>query len=86
VKVEDACISACTMVLSNPKACAMPGAHFGFHQARRYNKKSLELLDVSELGNKILWAHYPDKVRARLGELKPTMVYIKGTDLLPPCE
>jgi hypothetical protein len=37
-------------------------------------------------GNKILWAHYADKVKARLGELKPTIVYIKGTDLLPPCE
>lgn len=28
VKVEGACLSACTMVLRNPKACAMPGALF----------------------------------------------------------
>jgi hypothetical protein len=58
----------------------------GGRQPARYNKGSLELLDVSELGNKILWAHNPDKVKARLGELKPTMVYIKGTDLLPRWE
>ena len=69
VKVEDACISACTMVLNNPKACAMPGAHFGFHQARRYNKSSLDLLDVSEPGNKLLWEHYP---RTGEGKARPT--------------
>ena len=86
VKVEDACISACTMVLNNPKACAMPGAHFGFHQAKVYSRSTLEILEVSDAGNKLLWGHYPEKVRARLGQLTPYMVYIKGTDLLPPRE
>src|SRR4051812_38129437 len=59
VVVSGACFSACTMVLSNPMACAMPSARFGFHSARRYNLQTLEVLENSDDGNKILWAHYP---------------------------
>lgn len=83
VMVGSRCESACTMVLDNPKACALPEAVFGFHQARKYNKQTGEVLEISEDATKILWAHYPEKVRARLGQLTP---YMKGTDLLPPCE
>jgi hypothetical protein len=86
VVVEGDCFSACTMVLDNPKACAMPSARFGFHAARRYNKETRELFDISDAGNKILWSHYPPSLREWLGELKPTMVFIKGTELLPLCK
>lgn len=86
VKVNGYCYSACTMVLHNPKACAMPWTMFGFHEARQYNRRTLEVLDNSEAGNRVLWLHYPEKVRAKLGVLMPYMVYIKGTDLLPACK
>jgi hypothetical protein len=84
--VMGACLSACTLVLKNPKACATPNAYFGFHSARIYSKSTLEVLGDSDNGNKLLWAHYPEKVKARLGgRLGPNFVYIKGTELLPAC-
>ena len=36
-------------------------------------------------GTNLVWAQYPEHVRARLGQLTPEMVYIKGTELLPAC-
>ena len=87
VWVTGTCSSACTMILRNPKACAMPNAVFGFHAARVYNKKTLEVMGDSDNGNRILWSHYPDKVKLRLGgRLGEQMVYMKGTELLPPCK
>lgn len=86
VEVSGACYSSCTMVLGNPLACAMPGAMFGFHAARRYNKKTLEIIGDSPASTNQLWSYYSDKVRARLGRLTAEMVYIKGTDLLPACQ
>lgn len=84
--VTGKCLSACTLVLKNPKACAMPNAIFGFHAARYYNPETREALNESPQGNRIMWAHYPDKVKLRLGgRLGYNVVYIKGTDLLPPC-
>jgi hypothetical protein len=87
IRVTGQCYSACTMVLKNPNACAMPKAIFGFHAARYYNKKTLEIIGESVMGNFIVWMHYPDKVKQRLGgRLTAEPVYIKGTDLLPPCK
>lgn len=84
--VTGQCLSACTMVLKNPKACAMPNAVFGFHAAQHYDPQTLKPLGNSIMGNFIVWAHYPDKVKQRLGgRLTAKPVYIKGTDLLPPC-
>ncbi len=83
--VKGQCLSACTMVLNNPKACAMPKAIFGFHAAHHYHPETLEVMGNSITGNRIMWAHYPDKVKRRLGRLTDEVVYIKGTDLLPPC-
>ena len=74
------------MILHNPKACAMPKAIFGFHAARYYNKSTLEIIGDSNHGTQTMWAHYPDKVKIRLGgRLSDDVVYIRGTDLLPPC-
>jgi hypothetical protein len=85
--VTGKCLSACTMVLNNPKACAMPNAIFGFHAARLYNAETLEVMGNSVYGNRIMWAHYPDRVKQRLGgRLSDKPVYIKGTDVLPPCK
>jgi hypothetical protein len=86
VWVTNLCMSACTMVLRNPHACATPKAWFGFHSARVYDKRTLEELGDSDNGNRLLWLHYPEKVRAKLGgRLGTDMVYIKGTELLPKC-
>lgn len=86
IRVTGQCYSACTLVLNNPKACAMPNAVFGFHAARYYNAETREVMGNSAYGNRIMWAHYPDKVKQRLGgRLSDEAVYIKGTDLLPPC-
>ena len=38
------------------------------------------------MGNKLLWDAYPAHVKVKLGMLTDQLVYIKGTDLLPPCE
>jgi hypothetical protein len=87
VWVKSVCLSACTMVLRNPNACALPNALFGFHAARRYDKVTLEIIGESDRGNRIVWSHYPAHVKARLGgRLSPDFVYIKGTELLPPCK
>ena len=79
------CLSACTMALSNPKACAMPEAWFGFHQAREYNGTTRELGGPAEEVNRLLWERYPPKVRTTIKELTPELKYVIGTDLLPPC-
>jgi hypothetical protein len=87
VWVTSYCISSCTMVLRNPKACATPNALFGFHAARKYDKKTLAILGESDVGTQLMWMHYPERVRARLGgRLGAELIYIQGTQLLPACE
>ena len=83
VRVKDMCSSACTMVLHNPRACAEKAAMFGFHQASSGMKDSKS--GDGPRGTNLMWAQYPEHVRARLGQLTPEMVYIKGTELLPAC-
>lgn len=82
IVVDGRCNSACTMVLSNPRACATARAVFGFHSAYTIsNGRKLR----SEIGNREISAHYPPKLRARLGRLSDSMVYIPGRQLLPLC-
>jgi hypothetical protein len=86
IRVMGDCLSACTMVLRNRLACAMPGARFGFHLAKTYNKQTREILGISDYGNQTVWSHYPIHVRTRLGTLTENMVNVRGTDFLPPCK
>jgi hypothetical protein len=83
VRVKDICASACTMVLRNPKACAERAALFGFHQVWTKNGDNYE---YSDRGTRILWSYYPETVKAKLGELTPNLVWIKGHELLPRCK
>jgi hypothetical protein len=83
VRVKDMCASACTMVLHNPRACAEQAAVFGFHQSRMLSEGGKPVNAVR--ATNLMWAQYPEHVRARLGQLTPDMVYIKGTELLPAC-
>jgi hypothetical protein len=79
------CSSACTLALGNPKACAMPKAVFGFHQARHWNRETGELGGTAVLATEFMWSHYSEKVKAVIKRLTPDMQYFKGTDLLPSC-
>jgi hypothetical protein len=83
VRVKDICASACTMVLRNPKACAERAALFGFHQVWTKDGDNYE---YSDRGTRILWSYYPETVKAKLGQLTPQMVWIKGRELLPKCK
>lgn len=83
IVVDGRCSSACTMVLSNPRACATPRAVFGFHSAYDANNGAR-----SEQGNSVLMSHYPPRVREAIrqrGGLASQMFYIRGTELLPTC-
>lgn len=86
VRIVGDCLSACTMILKNKLACAMPGARFGFHLAHKYNPETKETLGLSDYGNKVLWEHYPIHVRQRLGTIPLNMIYIKATDFIRPCK
>ena len=86
VRVKNVCASACTLVLQNPRACAEEWAMFGFHQAADYNKATQRVVGASPKATQGLWESYPEKVKARLGQLTPQMVWIKGTELLPECK
>jgi hypothetical protein len=85
IRIMGDCLSACTMVLKNKLACAMPGARFGFHLAQKYNPATKEIIGLSDYGNKVLWEHYPIHVQQRLGTLPLDMIFIKATDFIPPC-
>jgi hypothetical protein len=86
VRIIGDCLSACTMILKNKLACAMPGARFGFHLAHKYNPETRETGEISDYGNKVLWEHYPIHVRQRLGTIPLNMIYIKATDFIRPCK
>lgn len=79
------CSSACTLALGNPKACAMPKAIFGFHQARHWNRETDKLGGTAVEATDFMWSHYSEKVKAVIKRLTPDMQYFKGTDLLPSC-
>jgi hypothetical protein len=83
VRVKDVCASACTMVLHNPRACAERAAMFGFHEA--WVESEDGQARAHRATNRV-WSQYPEHVRAKLGQLTPQMVWIKGTELLPECK
>ena len=56
---------------------------FGFHQSLMLSEGG-KRVNAARATN-LMWSQYPEHVRARLGQLTPDMVYIKGTELLPAC-
>lgn len=56
-EIRGTCVSACTMYLAVKNVCVAKDALLWFHSAH-YNGKQ-----ISEFGNRILEAHWPDRVR-----------------------
>lgn len=87
VIVDGYCYSACTLVLSLPRACATDRAVFGFHRPWWQYSGQTKRYYYSTLREAMLRA-YPTHVRKAIalrGGLRKKMFYIKGTDLLPEC-
>lgn len=90
VKIDDVCISACTLVNGLVPAkdiCVSPNAMFAFHSA------SLGGFGFSEEGTKILWAIYPANVKAELikrGWVGPTehpnLIWVPASTFYTVCE
>lgn len=84
VVIKGLCASACTLWLGLPttQICVYPEAWIGFH-------KSIHVAgpDLSDMWDNILWSHYPEKVKIKLGHLTREMKYLRGRDTgLPLCQ
>jgi hypothetical protein len=68
LKVDGACISACTLFLGlvpEKDVCATPFGLLGFHSASVYNQMTGERKH-SESGTRLIWNYYPKKVKDAL--------------------
>jgi hypothetical protein len=92
VVVDGPCLSACTILLGTiPKdrICVTGRAAFGFHAAWVPVGRGRQA--PSALGDRMLWANYPEPVRAwitRHGGLTKRIIYLRGrelTALYPAC-
>lgn len=89
IRVEGACISACTLLLSLPasEVCMLPGSKLGFHLARDENGLNREL--TAELVKRF----YPPPVQKwieRNGPLRDAPIYMSGEEavslgVVQPC-
>jgi hypothetical protein len=92
VIVDGPCLSACTVLLGTiPKdhICVTRRASFGFHAAWVPAGRGRQA--PSALGDRMLWANYPEPVREwikRHGGLTKHIIYLRGrelTALYPTC-
>ena len=95
VRIEDVCISACTMVLGlipADRVCAEPNAKFGFHSAWQLGPFGPVF---SREGTRLVWNIYPDAVQAELikrgwdGEgdkPHPELLYVPATRFVKECK
>ncbi|HML13567.1 MAG TPA: hypothetical protein VK456_09695 [Xanthobacteraceae bacterium] len=92
VIVDGPCLSACTILLGTiPKdrICVTGRAAFGFHAAWVPVGRGRQA--PSALGDRMLWANYPEPVRdwiTRHGGLTKRIIYLRGrelTALYPAC-
>ena len=92
VIVDGPCLSACTILLGTiPKdrICVTGRAAFGFHAAWVPTGRGRQA--PSALGDRMLWANYPEPVRewiTRHGGLTKRIIYLRGrelTALYPAC-
>lgn len=82
IRIEGACISACTLVLSLPRdeVCTTRDAKFGFHLAS--NAKGEDLPGPTAI---LVLIYYPPAVQAwieRHGPLKHDPIYMTGSDMI----
>lgn len=95
IKIEDVCISACTLVTSlvpPDRVCAQPWSLLGFHSAWIMTMAGPMF---SFEGTRLMWNFYPVKVQELLKEKgwdgskdepHPSLVYLKGTDVFKECK
>lgn len=89
VVIDGPCLSACTMVLGIvplDRICATPNAVLGFHGAWVYDDAGGRVPSAS--GTRELMDTYPAFVRAwiiRHGGLSTKMMFVRGSQLVPPC-
>lgn len=95
IRIEDYCISACTMVLGlipRDRVCADDRALFGFHSAWFMGPFGPVF---SREGTRLVWNLYPkavqDDLRARGwdgegNEPHPELIYVPATKFLPKCD
>lgn len=91
VRIEGACISACTIVLSLPKSqvCITPEARLGFHLAHNVATNA----PMPEATDDMIREYYPSIVQRWIkehGPLKSSVTYMTGEEaislgVLPPC-
>jgi hypothetical protein len=83
VEIDGVCASACTMLLGlipPDRICVTPRAVLEFHSAWDINGDQ----SVSDAGTRLLWSHYPVKIRAwinRHGGLRSRIIYLRWPEL-----
>jgi hypothetical protein len=83
VEIDGVCASACTMLLGlipPDRICVTPRAVLEFHSAWDVMGDQA----VSAAGTRLLWSHYPVKIRAwinRHGGLGPRIIYLRWPEL-----
>lgn len=85
VEIDGLCASACTMLLGSIPAsriCVTPRAVLEFHSA--WNPTAAGGHETSSDGNRLLWAHYPPRIRAWIqkhGGLRARIIYLRWPEL-----
>lgn len=85
VEIDGLCASACTMLLGiipRDRICVTPRAVLEFHSA--WDPTPLGGQSMSDAGNRILWSHYPARIRKwirRHGGLQSQIIYLRGPEL-----
>lgn len=85
VEIDGLCASACTMLLGSIPAdriCVTPRAVLEFHSA--WDPTASGGQSSSPAGNRLLWAHYPAKIRTWIkkhGGLGAQIIYLRWPEL-----
>jgi hypothetical protein len=85
VEIDGLCASACTMLLGSippDRICVTPRAVFEFHSA--WDPTASGGHATSPAGNRLLWAHYPAKIRSWIkqhGGLGSQIIYLRWPEL-----
>ena len=85
VEIDGLCASACTMLLGSIPAdriCVTPRAVLEFHSA--WNPTAAGSQATSAAGNRLLWAHYPVRIRTCIkkhGGLGSRIIYLRWPEL-----
>jgi hypothetical protein len=85
VEIDGLCASACTMLLGSippDRICVTRRAVLEFHSA--WNPTASGSQSTSRAGNRLLWTHYPAKIRTWIkkhGGLGSRIIYLRWPEL-----